>query len=460
MQDSSTIQARTFYGAIAILAILLVLTGILTFVIPSGSYEYEIVDGIRTIVPDTFTYTDADPIAWWRILTAPLEVLGAEGNTLVIAIILFLLIIGGSIKALTSIGIIEHLIHSIIVRFQNNKYLLLAVLTLLFMSVGAFLGVFEEIVPLVPIVIVLAKRLGWDVRTGLGMSVLAAGFGFSAAVTNPFTIGVAQQLAGLPVFSGAGYRLVIFVVVYAVLVLFLMVHAKQVDERPDMDSFTFTHDVPSRSARIWTVIWFSLLGLSLVLSPFVPFLREYNLVVIAFGFLAAGLGAALLHGPSAQVAFQTYLLGALDMAPGVLLILLATGIRYLITIGGVMDTILFHLIESLDGSGPFWVVLGAFFFTLLANFFIGSGSAKAFLLMPILTPLFDVSGLSRQLGVLAFQFGDGFSNMFYPTNAVLLVVLGLGRFPYTKWFRWTILLQGGILLLAVLFLYIGWVVGY
>ena len=460
MENSSAIQKKAFFSAIIILFVLLVVTGILTFFIPSGSYQYEMIDGVEVIIPDSFAYTNQGNIAWWRILTAPFEVFAAEGSTIVIAIIVFLLIIGGSIKVLNKIGVIEHIIFNIIQKFKDRKYLLLSLITLLFMSIGAFVGVFEEVVPLVPIMIILSKKLGWDTKIGLGMSILAAGFGFSAAITNPFTIGVAQELASIPIFSGFFYRFIIFIITFVILDLFLIYHAKKVDTNPTQEEFSFDYTKPNRKSLLWALGCFTLMIISIVLSPFVSFLQDYNLILIALYFLIAGIGAGLLSDLDNKTALKTYLSGSLDMAPGVLLIMLATGVRHIITISGVMDTILYEVVGIVSNESNFMVVIGAFLFTLVANFFIGSGSAKAFIIIPILNPLLDLSNISRQLGVLAFQLGDGFSNMFYPTNAVLLVALGLGSFAYTKWFKWTVILQLCMILLSVLFLFIGLQIGY
>ena len=459
MEASSNIQKKAFFSAIIILFSLLIITGILTYFIPSGAYSYDDINGIRTIVPDSFSYTNQDHLPIYRILTAPFEVFFNDGNEIVIAIILFLLIIGGSIKILNKIGVIEHIIYNIIHKFKHKKYLLLSLITLIFMSIGAFIGVFEEIVPLVPIMIILSKKLGWDTKIGLGMSILAAGFGFSAAITNPFTIGVAQELAGLPIFSGFLYRMIIFILIYFVLLAFLIITAKKVDTNPSFDDIHFEYEKPSNKSLYWALIWFSMMMIGIFLSPFIPFFQDFNLILIAIYFLIAGLGAGLLSNRKDNV-FRIFLSGALEMAPGVLLIMLATGVKHLITVSGVMDTILFYMVDFLENKSPSFVIFGAFSFTLFANFFIGSGSAKAFLIIPILSPLLDLSELSRQLGVLAFQLGDGFSNMFYPTNAVLLVALGLGSFSYSKWFKWTILLQLCVVILSILFLYIGLKVGY
>lgn len=460
MQQTASIQKKAFLSAIIILSILLIATGIVVRFIPTGTFDYELINGIETIIPGTFQYTNQDPLPLYRILTAPFEVLAAPGNALVIAIILFLLIIGGSIKVLKEANIIEHFIYKIILRYYQKRYLLLALITLVFMSVGAFIGVFEEIVPLVPIMIILAKKLGWDTKTGLGMSILAAGFGFSAAITNPFTIGVAQQLAGLPLFSGFFYRMLIFIIIYSLLVSFLIHHAKKISTNHIVETIDFTYQAPHPFALKWTILWLSMMFISIILSPFVPLLQSYNLILITLYFLIAGLGVALVAFPKKKEGLNMYLKGAIGMAPGIILILLATGVKQIIVASEVLDTILYRLSTSLVGSNDGTIIVGAYGFVLFANFFIGSGSAKAFLIMPILNPLLDLSEISRQLGVLAFQLGDGFSNMFYPTNAVLLVSLGLAEMSYTKWFKWTVFLQLIIILLSIGFLFLGLGVGY
>lgn len=459
MNNTESIQKKAFFSAIIILVFLLVLTGILTFFIPTGQFDRTLVNGVETIIPNSFQYTDVGNIAVYRIFTAPFEVLFYDGNLIIIAIILFLLIIGGSIKVLDELGIIEFVIQKIIKRFYHKKYLLLSLITLLFMAIGAIIGVFEEIIPLVPIMIILSKKLGWDTKIGLGMSILAAGFGFSAAITNPFTIGVAQELSDLPVFSGILYRIIIFIVIYLILITFLIINAKKVDTKPLYDELQLDYKIPNKSSLLWVSIWLSMMLLSIIISPFVPFIQDYNLILIALYFLIASIGAGLFDKDNIKT-FKTLYKGAIGMAPGVILILLATGVKHLIVISGSMDTILFELTELISSSSDSVVISGAFGFTLVLNFFIGSGSAKAFLIMPIMNPLLDLSNISRQLGVLAFQLGDGFSNMFYPTNAVLLVALGLADFPYTKWFKWTFILQVIVIIVSIIFLFIGLEVGY
>ena len=185
------LAVKTFISAAAVLLAMLIATGLLTFVIPNGVFDAETM---------TFTENATRGIDFANWFGAPILVLFSDSGVLVIAIILFLLIIGGALHVLKQVGLIEGVILWVARRFSTRPRMLLSALVLIFMALGAFVGVFEEVVPLVPMVILLAKHMGWDELTGLGVSVLACGVGFAAAVTNPFTIGIAQELADLPIF--------------------------------------------------------------------------------------------------------------------------------------------------------------------------------------------------------------------------------------------------------------------
>jgi len=189
---------------------------LLTYIVPSGTYKKITTNGIETIDPNSFTYIPKVKLPVYKLFTAPIEVLFTKDAALVITIILFILFVSGSFSILTKANIVKAIILSIVRKFEKNKYMLIAIVIFIFMSLGAILGLFEEMIPLVPLVVSLALSMGFDVLTGLGMSLLAVGFGFSAAISNPFSIGVAQKIAGLPLFSGAYLRIVFFITTYVV----------------------------------------------------------------------------------------------------------------------------------------------------------------------------------------------------------------------------------------------------
>lgn len=212
------ISTKSFITATAVIFVLMCLTYILTFMIPGGEYARTL-DASGNIVIDTtsgFQQVDGG-ISFFKWILSPILVLGAEGNGALISIIAFLIVIGGIFNSLDKCGLMKYMLDRITDRFASNRHTLLAVITFFFMALGAFIGSFEECVPLVPIVVALSVRLGWDALTGLGMSLLAVGCGFASGVCNPFTVGVAQELAGLSMFSGIWYRLAAFLCIYLLL---------------------------------------------------------------------------------------------------------------------------------------------------------------------------------------------------------------------------------------------------
>ncbi|MBT9135741.1 MAG: hypothetical protein DDT34_00806 [Firmicutes bacterium] len=441
---------RTFINTGAILIALLLLVGSLTYLVPSGRFDVD---------TRTFTPIDQVGIGLWAWVFSPLLVLLGDAGALIIGIIIFLLLIGGALHVLKVTGLIEGLIVSIAKRFARREGLLLGALVLAFMSLGAFVGVFEEVVPLVPMVILLARGMGWDTLTGLGVSVLAAGLGFAAAVTNPFTIGVAQELAGVPLFSGALLRFIVFLSVYAMLMFYLRRHIARTRSVERVLSLTNESVLP-KAAYAYFVACMAVMMVVVAASPAVPLLRDLSLLVIALIFLLAAVGVGLLAGKGLSFVGRQYLIGAWGMAPAIVLILLASSIRQVMTEGRLLDWILYRASENIGQFAPFTALLAVFLLVLFLNFFIGSGSAKAFILMPIIVPTMDFLGMGRQLGILAFQFGDGFSNVLYPTNAVLLISLGLAGISYAKWFRFIWPLQLGLFALSIFWMWVGYTLGY
>lgn len=386
-------SVKSFITAIAVIFIMMVLTYILTFIIPGGY------------------------IPFWKWILSPVLVLFTEDAGSLIAIIALLVVLGGVFNSLDKFGVLRLLLDKVTAKFGKSRRLLLAVIPLFFMVLGSVAGSYEECVPLVPVVVALSIRLGWDALTGLGMSILAAGCGFAAGVCNPFTVGVAQELAGLPMFSGIWMRLVSFVVIYATFMCFLLLYVKKIEKPIDENSLAesasggFRQIAYSSGSRLWK------LGI-------------------------------------------TFKDGVMSVLPGVLLILMANSIRFTLMEGNILDVIL-HGAVSLASGMPRWgVILFIYGLVLFLNFFIPSGSAKAFLLMPLIVPMAEAFDISAQLCVLAFVFGDGFSNVFYPTNPVLLISIGLANVSYITWAKWSGKFQIINLFLTSALLLFGLAVGY
>ena len=386
-------SVKSFITAIVVIFVMMILTYALTFMIPGGY------------------------IPFWKWILSPILVLFAEDAGSLIAIIALLVVLGGVFNSLDKFGILRLLLDKVTMKFGKSRRVLLAVIPLFFMGLGSAAGSFEECVPLVPVVVALAIRLGWDALTGLGMSILAAGCGFAAGVCNPFTVGVAQELAGLPMFSGLWYRAVAFALIYILLMVFLLVHVKKV-EKPmdekmleDMGNGSVRQIAHSSGSRLWKL----------------------------------------------AITFKD---GVMSVLPGVLLILMANSIRFTLMEGNILDVILQGAV-SMASEMPRWgVILFIYGLVLFLNFFIPSGSAKAFLLMPLIVPTAKAFGISAQLCVMAFAFGDGFSNVFYPTNPVLLISIGLANVSYGTWVKWSGKFQLVNVILTSALLLVGLAIGY
>ena len=462
-QKGLNLSVRSFITAIVVIFILMAVSYVLTLTIPGGAYA-RVEDANGNLVLDTasgFTFVEGG-IPFFKWLASPILVLGASGSGTLIAVIAFLLVIGGVFNALDRCGLMAYILNKTASRFSAVRYQLMAVVVLFFMGLGAMIGSFEECVPMVPLVVALAVNLGWDRLTGVGMSLLAAGCGFAAGVCNPFTVGVAQQLAGLPMFSGIWLRLVAFVLIYGLLLFFLRWHAKGI-EKPLIaiqSAISFERSAAmDRGMTAFVTIMGT--GIAIVLSSaLIPALQDYTMIIVSVMFLIAGIASVLLCGMAAGTMVKAFWEGVTSILPAVLMILMASSIKYTLEEARVLDTIL-HYAVGLAESMPGWAVILFIYLTILVmNFFIPSGSAKAFMLIPLIVPMAQIFGISAQLCVVAFAFGDGFSNVFYPTNPALLIALGLADVNYGDWFKWSSKFQILNLVLTSLILLFGLAVGY
>ena len=413
-----------------------------------------------------FTYVltlilDCNGISFIKWLLSPILVLGSDSGSTTIAVLVFLLIIGGITNGLNKCGFMEYMLNKIVYKYCHHRYRLMFVMVLFFMAMGSIVGSFEEVVPLTPIIVSLAINMGFDAYTGIGMSLLAVGCGFAAGVFNPFTIGVAQELAGLSMFSGAELRLLSFVLIYIVLMMFLVSHARKIaiDINTDNKKEFVVNNNMERAYKAFIVIFSIAIALILV-SPFIQVLQDFTLIIVALAFLIAGVVSIKLTKTSNVLLFDYMKEGLINILPSAILILMASSIKYTMDESGVLNNILNIITNFASGMNKVELVLFIYLICLILEIFVPSGSAKAFLLIPLLMPLADRFGLSRQLCVLAFAYGDGFSNVFYPTNPALIISLSLTKINYKDWFKYSskfqlinLILTSAVLLLSLVLNY-------
>lgn len=483
-----------------IIGFVLMICGILTWIVPAGEFEHEMVNvnGAERdiIVADSYHRVESNPQSW--------QVLGAivDGFKRQAAIIAFVLIIGGAFQILNSSRAIDFGIGSFLKKVHKHWTIIVATM-LIFSMFGAVFGMSEETIAFIIIFVPLAISMGYDSITGVLMVYVAAHIGFSGAVFNPFTIGIAQGLSGLPLFSGFEYRLVVWVILTMLIIAFVLWYANRVKKNPKLsptykiDEYWRNREKESAEMQFqektplsaWIIFALSsivlvaasvlypkttvtlggkelsfvcipvvsalyvILGLITLRKSYLYFILSvlaFTIIFLVVGvlgygwyvkeisalFLGMGIISGVAMGSGANKIAVEFVNGAKDILSAALIVGLAGGIIEVLTAGRVMDTILYGLAETMDGTSRGGTVSIMYGIQTILNLFIPSGTAKAALTMPIMAPFSDVIGLSRQATVMAYQFGDGFTNMITPTSAVLMGVLGVAKIPYEVWLKW------------------------
>ncbi len=476
--SSFKINKRSLITAVLIISFLIVVSYCLTLFVPPGHYDVkQNASGNSVLVPGSYSQTgEAGGYPVYNIILSVFKSFAPLGdvNVTMIVIMLFILLIGGSFTLLDKSVILRAVIAKIAAKMYHKKYLLIVVISFVFMFLGSFFGILEEIVPLIPLVIGLSFMLGWDSLMGLGLSLLSTSFGFAAALYNPFSIGIAQQLAGVPLYSGTLLRLVFFFVIYGILLIFLIRYAKKLDSNPMLsavykedtlrrEKYSLTPNEIKKAAQfnrkpiVFVLLLLAIMFVFLISAPFTG-LADYSMIVIAVIFILASVIGSKIAGYKSTA--KTFFTGILDISPGILLIPLAMAVSTIFKDSQIQDTLLYYCSGAITNTSPFINIIIIYIAVLILEFFVAQASAKAFLIMPLIVPLAAMSGITGQTTVFAYALGDGFLNVLYPTNAMLLIALGLTTVSYTKWFRFTIWIQLIIAALSIGFLMIAVGTGY
>ena len=467
----STINARAFVTVVAILLAILILCGSLSYFVPRGAYQR---DANGEIIMGTYTQQAVEGIAVWRVITAPVRVFATSDAVTIIMISVFLLVMSGIFNILEKTGGVKTFITYIIRRLKGREGPVICITVLVFMLFGSLFGMFEELVTLLPLMIVFMLSMNLDTMMGLGSCLVAACFGFSAAITNPFSVGIASQYAGVHASSGVWMRVGFFVLIYGCLCGFLLLHLRKIRKNP-AGSITYEADClrraelqteheeltpeQMRAARIYGV-FFLIQGAILLVTASVRAISGLAIPILAGSFLIFGITAGLLVSKDGKIVFRSFFQGAWAMVPAVLMIALASSVKLVMEESGIIDTIMHAVLSRLEGSGKFVAILLIYLLILFLQLFIGSATAKIVLIMPIIIPIASALGISPNLVILTYCMADGFSDVIMPTNPVLLIALSMANVSYLQWVKWTWKLQLTVFALSILVLLFGVSVGY
>ena len=455
----------------ALLLAVLFFCGSLSYFIPQGAFERD-ADG--NIIPGTYQAGGIEGIAVWRVITAPIRVFASEDALTIIMISIFLLVMSGVFNLLDKTGGIKTFIEFIMHHLRGTGGTFVCIMVLLFMLFGSLFGMFEELVTLLPLIIVFMLSMQMDTMVGLGACLMAACFGFSTAISNPFSVGTAAQLAGIPVSSGVWLRMVFFVIVYGILCAFLLGYLKKIKHDPQ-SSPTFEMDRKKREnlilhsgddlqdrKKIFRVYasFFAVQGVLLIAIASIRAISGLAIPILAVGFLVSGIIAGQIVCKDFRKVLSCFLQGVTTMLPAVAMIALASSVKLVMVESNIIDTVMNTVLQLLVGKGKFVTVLLIYALILFLQLFIGSASAKIFLVMPIVLPITNALGISPTLVILTYCMADGFTDVILPTNPVLLIGLSMANVSYWKWLKWTWKLQLLLLAVSVAVLYFGVLVGY
>ena len=422
-----------------ILTIILLVVVALCYLIPAGEYVRELdpVSGKTVVIPDSFHFTEGKKPGLFDIF------LSLQRGYVDAADILFLIVFAyGYVYILTKNGTLSGAIHVLIRKMRGRTHLLIPVFMLLFGVLGSTLGIFEETYGLVSVFVGMGLALGYDPLVGGAVVYVGVATGFAAATTNPFSVGIAQSIAEVPINSGVLYRLVVFLVFQGTAIWYVMRYARKVKQNPEL-SVLYGCDEVERSdkkqydkevnftfrRKLCTILFFATIGILLYGTS----MLGWYIDEISSLFLAMMVVAGVVGGSSLNEICLTFIESTKSVVSSILVIGFTRGILIVMKEALISDTIVYYLSSLLDIGNPVISAIGMLFLQSIINIFINGSSSQATITMPIMAPVADIVGVSRQTAVLAYCFGDGFSDMFWPTNCSL--ECGLMGIPLERWYK-------------------------
>lgn len=448
-----------------LVAIMLIVT-VASYIVPVGSYDRVMVDGQEIVDPESYHSVERSPITPFNLLVS--VTLGMQRGS---AIIFFLLIIGAMFAILDGTGAINAGMTNIVRAMKGKEFLMIPVCMIVFGMGSAFCANFEEFLAFVPLVLACCLTMGFDSLTAVGIIFCAAAAGYGGAITNAFTTGIAQSIAGLPMFSGMGLRIAVFVVLLTVSIIYVTWHALRVKKNPQLSStyemdlvtaknvaLNVDNSVPlTTRQKIVLVIFVG--GIAFTVYGII--VKGYYIDELAGIFLAIGIIGGLVGGLRPGEICEHFEKCCVNMLFPCLMVGLANSVIILLEQSNMMDSIIHLLASALNGLSPMLTAFGMFITTDLFNVLIPSGSGKAAIVMPIMVPLADMMDITRQTSVLAFQLGDAFTNVMAPTGGEILAALAMcGGVSFKKWMKYLLPLFIAWWIVAFIFLAIAVQTGY
>lgn len=457
-----------------LLTFVIFVISLFSYIIPSGTYERQekVIDGTpRTVlIPGTYKHLDKD-VSFKSILlgdktpekVTPVSVVGfltaiPQGLQESADIVFFIFIIGGVFGILQKTGTIIAVLEKLMNTFKNSAPLLTFFIMIAVSAGGSTMGMGEEFIPLVPIFIMIAIRLGYDQIYGFCMVLLAAEVGFSSATINPFTVGIANGIAQLPLADDLAFRIVFFCVIFTVMFIYVLRYGAKIKKDPtkslmygtDYSNDNNTENIVEMTKRHVAIVITGIIIFAFIIFATIKIHWWFN--EMAGGFFLIGIVAVVISGMTLKEAASAFVRGMEDMVVAALVVGFARGIVVAMNDSQILDTIVYSAASFLQNFHHVTAAEGMLAFQSMLNFFIPSGSGQAAVTMPLMAPLADILEISRTTAVFAFTCGDGFSNVIIPTSGMLMAMLSLAKIPYQKWLKFVMPLFLILMMISGIFL--------
>jgi len=438
---------------LTLLFFLMVAALVATWIIPQGQFDTRIVNDREVVIPGTFqTVEDGNFLSPITLFTAIPRAFGEAQD-----IIFFLFIIGGVLAVIRKTGAIDALLGRLLENLGGRPGTLIFITVFVFALASSAMGASAEYIPFVLILAALCRTMKMDTMTAVGIIVTGYGIGYGAAAFNQYTVVVAQGVADLPTYSGWQVRMGILIPFVMIGAHHVYSYSRKVQSNPSVSlmngitppvSGASTKEYPKLTTAHITILFSFILALGIAVWGIATrgwYLNELGAAFVILGVVTAIIGKI---GPSLMA--KEFVKGAKDLTETALLVGVARGIALIMEDGEILHTIVNALSVPLSSVGPELSAVGMMIMQTILNLFVPSGSGQAFVTMPLMAPLSDLLGVSRQIAVQAFLFGDGFANMIVPTNAVLMGILGMAGVPYDRWFRFCLPLLAKLLTFAAI----------
>lgn len=443
---------------------IIIVAAVLTHLIPAGSYDrYVNANNIEVVDSASFHLVEANPAGIMDVLNAAPSGMMAAAN-----LIFFVFIIGGTFQIINGTGAIDVIIGHLMRSLKGKELWIIPIFLFVFSLGGALMGMSNEVLAFVPIGIIVARKAGYDTAIGTAMITLGAAAGFCAGTMNPFNVGIAQGIAELPIYSGIGLRIVLHVVFLAIASVYMMRYAAKVKANPsksivrnlelEAGNEDIAESVQEASLRHYLVLLTFFAGLGWIVYGVIN--QQWGTDEMQPVFIAIGIAGGLIGGLNPSRIAREFVNGAKSLAMGALVIGIARGILVILQNGMILDTIVYELSILLQKLPSVFTPIGMYIIHIILNIFIPSGSGQAAATMPLFIPLADITGVTRQVAVLAFQLGDGITNSINPTSSNMNAYLSISKISYAQWLRFAGPILGMWLLTGAVFIVGANLMGY